>query len=66
MLDLTASLVEEDAGLAKDRRRAKDAELSHPCRCYGGRMLVIETFQRGASSRTRPATSTAVIKIDTS
>jgi hypothetical protein len=31
MLDLTASLVEEDAGLAKDRRRAKDAELSHPC-----------------------------------
>jgi hypothetical protein len=49
MLDLTASLVEEDAGLAKDRRRAKDAELSHPCRCCGGRMLIIETFQRGAS-----------------
>jgi hypothetical protein len=30
MLDLTASLVEEDAGLAKDRRRAKDAELRRP------------------------------------
>jgi len=66
MLDLTASLVEEDAGLAKDRRRAKDAEVSHPCRCYGGRTLIIETFQRGASPRYRPAAPTAVIRIDTS
>jgi len=40
--------------------------LSHPCPCCGGRMIVIETFQRGASPRYRPATSTAVIRIDTS
>jgi hypothetical protein len=39
---------------------------AHPCPCCGGRMIVIETFQRGASPRTRPATSTAVIRIDTS
>jgi hypothetical protein len=29
-------------------------------------MIVIETFQRGASPRYRPAASTAVIRIDTS
>lgn len=36
---------------------------SHPCPCCGGRMIVIETFARGCSPRTRPA---SVIKIDTS
>jgi hypothetical protein len=36
--------------------------LSHPCPCCGGRMVIIETFQRGTSPRYRPA----VIRIDTS
>jgi hypothetical protein len=36
---------------------------SHPCPCCGGRMVVIETFERGCSPRTRPAN---VIRIDTS
>jgi hypothetical protein len=36
---------------------------SHPCPCCGGRMIVIETFERGCSPRTRP---TSVIRIDTS
>ena len=45
---------------------AKPEPLSHPCPCCSGRMIVIETFQRGASPRTRPAASTAVIRIDTS
>jgi hypothetical protein len=39
---------------------------AHPCPCCGGRMIIIETFQRGASQRCRPAASTAVIRIDTS
>ena len=39
---------------------------AHPCPCCGGRMVVIETFQRGCSPRYRSATSTAVIRIDTS
>jgi hypothetical protein len=51
---------------ASDDSRAEDAELSHPCPCCGGRMVIIETFQRGASPRYRPAASTAVIRIDTS
>jgi len=36
---------------------------SHPCPCCGGRMIVIETFERGCSPRTRPV---SVIRIDTS
>jgi len=36
---------------------------SHPCPCCGGRMIVIEIFERGYSPRTRPA---SVIRIDTS
>jgi hypothetical protein len=40
--------------------------LSHPCPCCGGRMIIIERFRSGSSPRYRPATSTAVIRIDTS
>jgi hypothetical protein len=40
--------------------------LAHPCPCCGGRMIIIERFQRGASPRYRPAASTAAIRIDTS
>ena len=36
---------------------------SHPCPCCGGRMIIIETFKRGCSPRTRPAN---LIRIDTS
>jgi hypothetical protein len=35
----------------------------HPCPCCGGRMIVIEIFERGCSPRTRPV---SVIRIDTS
>jgi hypothetical protein len=37
--------------------------LAHPCPCCGGRMIIIETFARGCSPRTRP---TGSIRIDTS
>ena len=40
--------------------------LSHPCPCCGGRMIIIETFQRGSSPRSRPSASTTIIRIDTS
>src|SRR6202451_1788751 len=36
------------------------------CPCCGGRMIIIERFQRGSSPRYRPTTSTAMIRIDTS
>ena len=38
--------------------------LSHPCPCCGGRMIIIETFKRGATPRYQA--TAPVIKIDTS
>jgi hypothetical protein len=40
--------------------------LSHPCPCCGGRMIVVETFERGCSPRYRPTTSRVAIRIDSS
>jgi hypothetical protein len=40
-----------------------DSEPRPPCPCCGGRMIIIETFERGCSPRTRPV---RVIRIDTS
>jgi hypothetical protein len=36
---------------------------THPCPCCGGRMIIIETFNRGCTPRTHP---TSPIRIDTS
>ena len=40
--------------------------LSHPCPCCGGRMIIIETFERGSTPRYRPTAPTTAIRIDTS
>src|SRR5437879_5822859 len=40
--------------------------LSHPCPCCGGRMIIIETFERGCSPRYRPTAPLAAIRLDTS
>jgi hypothetical protein len=62
LLNVPATLPEA----ADNSTQADDPKLlSHPCPCCGGRMIVIEAFQRGASPRYRPATSAAVIRIDT-
>jgi Putative transposase/Transposase zinc-binding domain len=42
---------------------AEPQALSHPCPCCGGRMVIIETFERGAEPRYRP---TASLRIDSS
>jgi hypothetical protein len=54
------------ANTATSSEDSEPKPLSHPCPCCGSRMIIIKTFQRGSSPRTRPATSTAVIRIDTS
>jgi hypothetical protein len=38
----------------------------HACPCCGGRMIIIETFQRGCSPRYRPTPPVPAIRIDTS
>ena len=40
--------------------------LPPPCRCCGGRMIIIETFARGCQPKHHPAPATAAIRIDTS
>jgi Putative transposase len=40
--------------------------LSHPCPCCGGRMIIIETFERGSSPRHRPTGPIIAIRIDSS
>src|SRR5438270_16994 len=36
------------------------------CPCCGGRMIIIEVFERGATPRYRPTSSTIAIRVDTS
>jgi hypothetical protein len=38
----------------------------HRCPCCGGRMIIIERFERGATPHYRPSSPTPVIRIDTS
>ena len=46
-----------------DAKADEPPMLSRPCPCCGGRMIVIETFERGSTPRTRPSSP---IRIDTS
>ena len=50
---------------APDSAAATDKPI-HPCPCCGGRMIIIETFERGSPPRYRPAAPTVPIRIDTS
>ena len=46
-----------------DGSDAEPQTLSHPCPCCGGRMIIIETFERGRAPRYRPTVS---IRLDSS
>jgi hypothetical protein len=60
---LNAPVPQSQAGNVDAHDSTKPQTLSHPCPCCGGRMIVIEIFERGCSPRTRPA---SMIRIDTS
>jgi hypothetical protein len=49
-----------------DAPDGNDPPLTRPCPCCGGRMIVIEIFERGGSPRSRPTASMVAIRIDTS
>jgi len=53
---------ETSATAAADEPRV----LPRPCRCGGGRMIIIETFTRGCQPKHHPASANAAIRIDTS
>jgi len=50
---------------APDSAAAPD-QPPHPCPCCGGRMIIIETFERGSTPRYRPTVTPITIRIDTS
>jgi hypothetical protein len=52
-----------DAGNAEVADDAEPQTFAHPCPCCGGRMIIIETFERGCTPRHRP---TLPIGIDSS
>jgi hypothetical protein len=60
LLNVPATQGELGQGAANDN---EPPTLAHPCPCCGGRMIIIETFERGCAPRHRP---TAPIRIDTS
>ena len=53
---LAAPQPEPDA--ADERRRRRRTDLRPPCPCCGGRMIIIETFERGATPRYQPTAPT--------
>jgi hypothetical protein len=57
---LGAIAPETETGDAED---GEEAALSQPCPCCGGRMIIIETFERGAQPRAPP---TATSQVDAS
>jgi Putative transposase len=49
-----------------DHHDGNQTPLSHPCPCCGGRMIIIEVFERGATPRHRPSAPIIAVRIDTS
>jgi hypothetical protein len=60
---LNVPAIQRKTGDADSTDDSDPQELSHPCPCCGGRMIIIETFERGSAPRYRPNAS---IRIDTS
>jgi len=63
---LTPPIIPLDAIKAASTNADTPQTPEHRCPCCGGRMLVIERFERGATPHYRPSPPTAVIRIDTS
>ena len=64
LLDVPAA--QSEAGDTNCAEANEPKPLAHPCSCCGGRMIIIEVFERGATPRYRPTSPTIVIRLDTS
>jgi hypothetical protein len=51
---------------AAERPDAAEPQTTNLCPCCGGRMIVIERFERGTTPHYRPSATTPAIRIDTS
>jgi hypothetical protein len=62
---LAVPMLPIDAINAANSKADEPQAPEHPCPCCGGRMIIIETFERGSSPKYRPP-PTPPIRIDTS
>jgi hypothetical protein len=51
---------------AADNANAADPQTTSVCPCCGGRMIIVERFERGATPHHQPSPPTPAIRIDTS
>ncbi|TMJ80406.1 MAG: IS91 family transposase [Alphaproteobacteria bacterium] len=63
---LTLSILPIDAIKAATTNAEQPQTPEHRCPCCGGRMMIIERFERGSTPHYQPSPPTPVIRIDTS
>jgi hypothetical protein len=63
---LMPPIIPVDAIKASSPNAAEPQTAKHSCPCCGGRMIIIERFERGATPRYRPSPPTPAVRIDTS
>jgi hypothetical protein len=63
---LAVPAAEPSVGDATGAEAGAPKPLAHACPYCGGRMIIIETFTRGATPRYRPSAPTHIARIDTS
>jgi hypothetical protein len=63
---LMPPIIAVDAIKANSANAAEPQTAKHSCPCCGGRMIIIERFERGATPHYRPTPPTLAIRIDTS
>src|SRR6266849_5592050 len=63
---LMPPIIPVDAIKANSSPNAAEPQTTNLCPCCGGRMIIIERFERGATPHYRPSPPTPAIRIDTS
>ena len=63
---LTLPIIPVDAIKAANTNADQPQTPEHRCPCCGGRMIIIERFERGSTPRYQPSPPAPVIRIDTS
>jgi hypothetical protein len=63
---LAPPIIPVDAIKAASANAAEPQTEDHSCPCCGGRMIIIERFEPGATPHYRPSSPTSAIRIDTS
>jgi hypothetical protein len=64
LLAVTVHRADTDAPVQGDAQETN--ALALPCPCCGGRMIIIETFERGCQPHYRPSAPNTAVRIDTS